>query len=697
MNGADKITRGHLQRRAVVYVRQSTVNQLRRNKESTRLQYSLQEQAEALGFRDVEVIDDDLGVSASGTRIRSGFDQLVGSICASEVGAVFCIEDARLARNGREWNHLIELCALTCTLVVDPHGVYDPRIAQDRLMLGLKGSMAEFELSLFRQRSQQATLAKANRGELRTMLPVGLVWTDDGRIELNPDRRIQEALRMVFRKFRELRSTRQVLLWLNDQGLLLPVISRDKREVVWKRGYAIVLRILKNPSYAGAYAWGRRGTRTSIVDGRPVKSAGHSKPMGQWTVLQRDHHPGYISWEEYEENQRILSENAHMYDANTGKKSGRGGRSLLAGLLRCGRCGRRMCVMYKGATNHVPRYACRGASVAEGAARCISFGGLRVDQAIARELLKAVSPVAVDAALAAAQQVALGDLEQRKALELELEEARYAADLAQRQYSMVDPANRLVAGELEARWNRALEKVSSVEEKLKNQSQAVNAEPSSAGRGEFLSLANDLSTAWNSPQVEPRVRQQIAAILIEEVIADVDKESNEIVLVVRWAGGQHSELRVCKGKKGHTGRWTDPDAKRIIRSMAKSWCDRDIALTLNRLRIRTGTGQTWTERRVYALRYNWGLPAFDPNACGEDVVSLQQAASVLDVSTTSIRRLIEKRVLPAVQVAKGAPWQIRREDLEQSEVVKALETAQELKAASRTKKTDSNTPMIPGL
>jgi DNA invertase Pin-like site-specific DNA recombinase len=310
-----KITSDHLARAAVVYVRQSTMAQVVGNLESQRRQYDLAGTAKAAGFASVTVIDDDLGRSGSGRIERPGFERLVALVCSGDVGAVYCIEASRLARNGRDWHHLIDLCALAGTLVIDPDGAYDPRLVNDRLLLGLKGTMSEYELSLMRQRGLAARDSKAQRGEFRFMLPPGLCWGEAGKIEIDPDEHVAEAIRLVFAKFSELGSARQVFLWLRSAGVNLPVVLRnlDVYKLIWKApAYHTVIQILHNPLYAGAYAYGRRTQRTKIVDGRARKVSGFDKPRDEWNVLLRDSHPGYIAWQEYEDNQKLLLENAHM-------------------------------------------------------------------------------------------------------------------------------------------------------------------------------------------------------------------------------------------------------------------------------------------------------------------------------------------------------------------------------------------------
>ena len=434
-----KLSPDHLQRRAVVYIRQSSPGQVLHNQESQRRQYGLAEHARQLGFPQVEVIDEDLGRSGSGQVERPGFARLVAEVCTGQVGAVLCLEASRLARNGRDWHHLIELCGLVRTVVIDPDGVYDPCLLNDRLLLGLKGTMSEFELNLLRQRSLEAIRQKARRGELQFRLPVGFRWTSNGKVEMDPDRRVQEAVRLVFTKLVELGSARQVLLWFRVEKVSLPALLVEENRIVWKLPvYNTIWHIVRNPMYAGAYAFGKTESRTKVVNGRAQKSDGHSKPVDTWMVLLRDHHSGYITWEQFERNQVLLTENAHM-KSRMAPKAARGGRSLLAGLLRCRRCGRMLHVTYSGSHGEVPRYHCRGAHINHGGDWCISFGGLRPDRAVATEILKAVEGNAIEAALEVAARVAEQQRQRHQMLSLELQQAHYEARLAARRYEAVDP------------------------------------------------------------------------------------------------------------------------------------------------------------------------------------------------------------------------------------------------------------------
>ncbi|MBP2446465.1 recombinase family protein [Rhizobium leguminosarum] len=542
-----KITPDHLSRAAVVYVRQSTMTQVTGNLESQRRQYDLAGAATTTGFASVTVIDDDLGRSGSGSMERPGFERLVAQVCSGDVGAVYCIEASRLARNGRDWHHLIDLCALAGTLVIDPDGAYDPRLVNDRLLLGLKGTMSEYELSLMRQRGIAARDSKAGRGELRFMLPPGLCWSEVGKIEIDPDEHVAETIRLVFAKFRELGSGRQVFLWLRSADIKMPVVLRnvDVCKLVWKApAYHSVMQILHNPLYAGAYAFGRRAQRTRIVDGRARKTTGVRKPRDEWSVLLRDNHQGYISWREYEENHKLLAENAHM-KKNCDRKSARGGRALLTGLMRCGRCGRMMRVFYGSAKGNAHRYQCRGDDAHVGVGLCIGIGGVRVDRAVAAQILEAVSDRAVEAAIFASDHVERSRRDVIAAIERDLEGARYEALLASRRYELVDPAKRHVARELEARWNDALERVGVLERKIKELS-ALSAARPTIDRGRLLQLAQDLPTVWNTPSTETRTKQRLIHILVQEIICDLDDATNEAVLLIHWTGGRHTEVRVAR-------------------------------------------------------------------------------------------------------------------------------------------------------
>lgn len=669
-----KLTAERLERGAMVYIRQSTPGQVLHHQESQRRQYALEQQARQLGFQRVAVIDEDLGRSGSGLVERSGFQQLVAAVCAGAVGAVFCIEASRLARNGREWHSLIELCGLTGTLIVDPDGMYDPTLMNDRLLLGLKGTMSEFELNLLRQRSAEAIRQKAQRGELQFDLPVGYVWTAAGRVEKHPDLRVQQALSLVFSKMTELGSVRQVLLWFRREGLSLPRRGADSPgSTIWAPPiYSALRSIVSNPMYGGAYAFGKTKTKTTVIEGRARKTVGHQKPRSEWTVLLPGHHPGYISWEQYERHQAMLAANAHM-KSGMQPQAGRGGRARLSGLLRCRRCGRMLRVSYSGSQGMVLRYRCQGDHPRTGELRCITFSGLRVERAVAGEVLHAIGGNAVQAAVEAAEKMRRHFQEQRRAVELELEQARYEAKLAARRYEAVDPDQRLVAAELEARWNAALQKAQELEDRWRTFDD-TGKPPAIPDKEILLSLAQDLPAVWNSPGTAASLKQRIVRILVEEVVVDVDEEKQEVALLIHWAGGRHSELRVSKRGTGQHAHATEADAIEVIRRMSGRFADGEIAATLNRLSLRTGAGNSWNAQRVYGLRRRHELP----NAAGQAdnrMVTLQQAAQRLGVSEWNVKRMIDRKVLPATQAVPCAPWEISLDALNSPAVQQTIDNA----------------------
>jgi DNA invertase Pin-like site-specific DNA recombinase len=652
-----KVTNEHLRRTAVVYVRQSTVAQVFGHTESRRRQYDLADTARNMGFTTVVTIDEDQGRSGSGLVERPGFQRLVALVCSGDVGAVLCLEASRLARNGRDWHHLIDLCALVGALLIDPEGVHDPRVGSDRLLLGLKGSMSEYELSILRQRSIAARDSKATRGELRFGLPAGFCWNELGKIEMDPDERVTHAIRIVFKKFRELGSVRQVQLWALENDLKLPGIEQRVRgwPVAWRTpSYHNVLQFLQHPIYAGAYVFGRKATITKVVDGRARKINGVRKPLSEWNVLIRDNHQGYISWDEFLQNQTMLEENAHM-KKRADRKSARGGRALLTGLVRCARCAHMLRVFYGSRSGKSHRYICRGAEM-KGARGCIGVGGVKVDRAVAEQLLLAVKPHAIEAALLAANGVAAQSQDRLDALRRELEDATYQARLAQRRHEAVDPARRLVARELERRWEDALTHVHELEAKVKALSDEIASAPK-VDEQQLLWLARDLPRVWNSTADDSRPKQRIVRALIQEVVVDVDDKHGEVVVVIHWVGGRHTELRVARNHQYYPKKSTTNPAN-AVRALCARWSDWQIAVTLNRTRCKAADGKPWTEFRVRELRERLKLPVYDPTKNPRSTVSADEAARRLSICNGSIMKLIAQGILPATQAIPGAPWEI---------------------------------------
>lgn len=669
MTGAELLPATVLQRKAVVYVRQSTQSQVMTNLESQRRQYDLVDVARQRGFVDVEVIDDDLGRSASGTVARPGFDRLVAWLCAGKVGAVLCFDASRLARNGRDWHHLLELCGLVEARVIDHDGVYNPCRPNDRLLLGMKGSISEFELGVLRSRMLDAAKSKARRGELRLSVPFGYVWHREAGLGLDPDIRLQEVIHLIFTRFHELGSARQVLLSMTADQIHFPRPSDEGRmtSFTWMPiRYRNVIAVLKNPFYAGVYVYGKSEKRTSIVEGRARRSYGHGKPIGTWEVMIKDHHEGYISWAEYERNQKQLALN--NFGRAGGVKSGRGGKALLSGMMTCGRCGRRLGVFYSGNPQSRPVYRCDKPNLMMGLPRCMTFGGPRVDAAVARELLLAVEPMAIEAAFEAERMHRERQEDQQRIRDLEMQQARYEASLAERRYAACDPDNRLIAAQLEKNWETALRRVRDLEARQPaERSSDIEVDP-----GAFANLADNLSAAWNAPDVTMRARQQLLRTLVADIIVDVDDEVRDVVLTIHWRGGRHSELRVRKPRSGEHGCATTEDALAVMRSMAGRWSDEHIAASLNRMGMPTGQGKTWTAHRVYSVRRVRGIDAYRSAVKDGAWLTMTEAAAALGVTSHRIRQLIKAGVLPAEQVVPRAPYQIRAEDLASTTVQSAV-------------------------
>jgi excisionase family DNA binding protein len=652
-----KIVPEHLGRQAIVYVRQSTQDQLLHNHESRRRQYGLADRARQLGWAEPVVIDDDLGRSGGGVA-RPGFERLLLAICEGRVGIVLAVEASRLARNGRDWHTLLEFCGLVGCLLADEDGVYDPRLANDRLLLGMKGTMSEMELSLLRQRSLEALRQKARRGELFLSVAVGYVKVGRNRIDKDPDLRVQEAIGLVFRKFAEFGSIRQVHLWLRQEQVLLPSVETagELRRIVWKLPvYNSVRGLLTNPVYGGAYAFGRTASRVTVENGRKRVSRGHRRDREEWDVLIVDHHEGYVSWEEFERNQRLIADNANCRGLMV-RGAVRRGDALLAGLMRCGHCGRRLHVTYSGTDGFCVRYGCRGAQINHGTAPCISFGGVRVDAAVAAEALRLLAPLGIEAALAAVAQRENAAAETRRQAELALTQARYEADLARRQYDAVDPANRLVAGELERRWNDRLAEVQRQEERLAAIAAGAPVLPA-AEKDRLLALGDDLETAWAHSGATAETRKRILRTVLEEIVCTLLEDRIELLL--HWRGGDHTRLTVARNRSGQH-RWSsDAEVRDLIRALARQQGDGAIAATLNRLGKRTGRGNPWTEARVRSFRSHHRVPAHRVGEMAErGELTLEVAASRLGVSKMTVLRLISAGAITARQVCKGAPWAV---------------------------------------
>jgi excisionase family DNA binding protein len=667
----DRITKQHLERDAYIYVRQSSGHQVRHHHQGRQRQYDLAGRARELGFPRVVVIDDDQGKTGSGMVERPGFATLLLAVCSGQVGAVFALEASRLARNNRDWHHLIDLCALTETLIVDAEGVYDPRLVNDRLLLGLKGTMSEFELSLFRQRAREAFEIKVAAGHAMWEVPVGFTRDEQDRVEKIADRQVQAAIDSVFRKVRELGSARQTALWYRDNKTPLPeaVHGTRGRDIVWRLPTVSRIRqILRNPCYAGTLAYGRTEAKVVARDGRARKSTTRRrKPQEAWKVLLLDNHEGYISWKEFQENLRMLESNAASREPTAGGAAKRGS-ALLGGLLRCSHCGRKLHVGY-GKNRSLPRYLCHGGRQSRGSASCQSLGGGSVDRAVSEAVLEAIQPAGIEASIEAMEQFRGEQDERRRLLELSLERARYEVDRSRRQYDQVDPANRLVASELEARWNKALQRVAELEQQFEAAA-TERYELSEREQVRLLELGRDVRTLWNHPAASVELKKRILRVVLEEIMIGDDESRTHHRLVLHWKGGVHTELSVVRMTPGKKHRDTSTTALELIEELSKVTSDQAIAATLNRLGFKTGAGKTWRVHSVHSARHIHQLSNYHKQ---NGWVTVEKAAEQLGVSHTVIRRLIREGTLPATQVVQTTPWIIARESLFLGKVQSAIE------------------------
>ncbi|NMQ06239.1 recombinase family protein [Candidatus Accumulibacter phosphatis] len=655
---SEKLKAQHFSRKAILYIRQSSAYQVSHNQESQKLQYAMRERLMQLGWREIEVIDEDLGRSAAGLVTRSGFERMVAEVCLGKVGAVAAREVSRFARNSREWQQLVEVCRVVDTVLIDQEMVYAPRQGNDRLLLGLKGSLNEYELDLLRQRSVEARREKARRGELLIASPVGY-RKGERRLEKDPDRRVQEAVRLVFQKLGELGSVRQTLLWFLEHGLELPVINA-REEVHWKRpSYGMLYSMLTNPAYAGAYAYGKTEQLTQY-DGGEARQRVRRKPREQWLSFIPGAHDGYVVWEEFERLQATISEN-RMRREQIG--AAQRGPALLAGLLRCRRCGHKLVVHYTGRCHDVLRYHCRRGWLDNGEPRCIGFAGLVVDQAITREVLRIVEPVAIEAAVIAHEEQARRVDEVLSALQRDLEAAQYSARRAQKQYDAADPENRLVTDELERRWNQSLQRVHEIESQIRQHRdrQGLATLPT---REEFADLAADLESLWHDPGTDERLKKRVIRTLIREVVVDVDAQASEVVLVIHWRGGVHTELRLPRRRRGQSSTQTPTEVLEAVRVLAHICPDRLIAGVLNRNRLLTGRGNRWTQERITALRSYHHIPCYRADQRdGGPWMNLTEAAEHMGVSARTLRLAVARGEIEAQHPLADGPWVFNRDTL----------------------------------
>jgi DNA invertase Pin-like site-specific DNA recombinase len=664
MNEALKITPSHLARVAIVYLRQSSAAQVEHNRESTERQYALAQKAAELGWsaEGIVVIDEDLGVSGSGAVARSGFARLIAEVALGRVGLVLGLEVSRLARNNADWYRLIDLCGLSNTLIGDADGVYHPALFNDRLLLGLKGTMSEAELHLLRARLNGGIRNKAARGELRRGLPVGFVWGEaEGEVRFHPDEAVRTAIAAVFARFAETGSARRVWLWFRSEGLRFPLQMHQGCEIRWvEASYTAIHHVLSNPVYAGAYAYGRTRHETTLSDAGVRQKRVRHLPQSEWQVLIKEHHEGFIDWSTYEANQARLAANTRPGPHKAGGAV-REGLALLQGLASCGHCGRRLKTHYRG-RNATQGYHCAGKTIVEGrGCYCLDVGGVQIDGALAKAFLAALEPVKLAATLAAAERLERDTEVSLKQWRLAAERAAYEADRAERRYRAVDAENRLVARGLEREWEQRLVELEAANAELARRLQQRSRILGPEERERLLALGADLAAVWHAPTTSPRDQKELLRALIEEVILSVDRDKATAHLIIRWKGGAITDLDVPLPRSRPPTIRTDEETLDLVRRLAVLYPDAVIAGILNRQGRTTARGHRFDSNRVAGLRTHWRIPRFQPSpqpADGE-LMTVAAAAAALNVAPSTLHRWLNDGLLAGEQDTPGAPWRIR--------------------------------------
>lgn len=604
----------------------------------------------------IRVIDQDLGLSGSGLSTRSGFAELAAEVALGHVGIVLALEVSRLARNNADWYRLLDLCGTTDTLIGDADGLYHPGLFNDRLVLGLKGTMSEAELHVLRTRLNGGIRDKAARGELRRGLPIGLMWGEaDGEVRFHPDAAVTGAIRAVFKRFAEMGSARRVWLWFRSEALPFPTQPSGCRDIQWGTPtYTKIHQVLTNPVYAGAYIYGKTRQERYIDDHGEVRKRLKRLPRAEWSVVLHDHHHGFIDWATFEANQVRLATNTRPIPHGGGGAL-REGAALLQGLAVCGHCGRKLLVAYSG-RNAAPTYDCPGDNLANGRGEaCLRVGWQRLHQAVTAAVLAAVQPAALQAALDAAEAGDSAAQAVRRQWQHQLEQARYQAQLAPRRYQNVDPDNRLVARGLEADWERALHAMQAAEQQLQRAEQQHPLALGAAERDTLLDLAQDLAVVWSAPSTRDRDRKELLRALLEEVLITHDQDVHAVQVTLRWNGGLLSDLAIALPRTRPATVRTDEDTVALIRHLAAYYPDAVIAGVLNRQQRTTATGLPFTINRVSSLRTHWGIPCFPCRWHSPSPVSPSRSATPPPSSGSLLRPCTVNSMTASSPVSRSRP------------------------------------------
>jgi len=682
---ADAITATQRARRAIVYIRQSTERQVLENKESQRRQRDLVERAVDLGWPREQVvqIDEDLGKSGASTQDRSGFRHMVAEAALGGVGIIIALEVSRVSRSNHDWYHLLDICAVTGTLIADGEGIYDPRAHNDRLLLGLKATMSETELHTLKQRLVEAVRSKASRGEFRYRLPAGFEWDPAGRLVKSPDEQVQSAIARVFERFDQLGAVHGLHGSLVDDGLQVPMAAGKATMLKWAvPTYAYLMRMLRNPLYAGAYVFGRRQVEL-VLDGaqRPTKRTREIKDASRWHALIQDHHEGYISWEAYERNQRRIEANRNG-ECRPG--AAREGSALLQGLVLCGICGRRMRLSYCNRRG-LQRYVCLAGKRQTNSHMCQDFGGRRLEQRVEQLLLAALEPLGVEAMIEAANAHEEAGKRESAHWHQQVERARYEVDLARRRYDAVDPENRLVARQLERRYEKALTSFAQIEAEATLRIGELERPLDADEQLQLRGYAKDLPSLWQTDSTRMQDKKRICRALIEHVAVTSRKTAKNMIADVHWIGGEVTRIELERGRRGSTLHVAAAELVDLIRTFAGELSDAQIARVLNTRGIRTPKGLAFTSNRVAVTRGNHGIPC-GPRVAkqGPDIYSPEEAGKILGVNATTVIRWVEDGLLKGEHVATSAPWrvQVTEDDVRRLKATDAPKGWLTLKAAA---------------
>jgi DNA invertase Pin-like site-specific DNA recombinase/transposase len=659
MKSDNKIAPTHLNRNAYIYIRQSTEHQVQENIESQQRQYELVHLAKQYKWSEdsIVVIDDDLGRSASSTSGRTGFARLVADVALRKAGIILGIEVSRLARNNKDWYQLLDLCSLTETLIADADGVYNPSSFNDRLLLGLKGTMSEAELHMIKSRMHQGLYHKAQKGELRFHLPVGYEFDQDDKIIKTPDEQVTHIIDLTFKKFFEIGTVHGVVKYFLRNNILFPRNATFDKKIRWVRPYYKAIRdTFKNPLYTGTYVYGRSKIVKELDEEGNTKSRLITKDMKDWDVIIHDHHPAYITWDQYLKIQKQIEKNIAPLKSHSSKVI-REGSALLQGLARCGKCGRSMTIGYHSQSKKAYHYyKCNMQYKGFTSSFCQSIGGRRVDQTVSEIFLETLSPASFNVHLKAIQQIHEKQDMALDQLQLQLQRAQYEADRAFRQFDATEPENRLVARPLERKWNDALKRVEELKTQIKDRKKAFHDRLSKIEEKEVMHLAHNLPAIWYAPTTTNKDRKRLLRAAIQEV--QLTKKDRDVSVKIVWVGGALTETIVHLPKIGRNSN-TSTEVVELVRQLAKRFTDEQIARILIRQRQKTATGLPYNTHRVANLRWNFGIPCYKKPEGGEaKTFTAQGAAEILKVSIPTIYNWIDLGLIRGEQMAPGAPWEI---------------------------------------